>query len=111
MKPFLITVDSGLKLMIVPDSDAHADGHPVLTYSYSIYKSKQADIYEPADSDTLLLAEKRVNPDYRGTIIFEQPDKLFNYVDDGPERISPMEVQEAIEQITAYRDNPAIWRL
>ena len=41
MKPFFITVDAGQSLMIVPESDTHADGHAVLTYSYSIFKNKE----------------------------------------------------------------------
>jgi hypothetical protein len=33
MQPFYFEVDRHIHLMIVPESDAHMDGHPVLTYS------------------------------------------------------------------------------
>jgi hypothetical protein len=41
------------------------DGHPVLTYSYMLYKDGQED--------------------YPGKLIFEQPGKLFSYEADGPQ--------------------------
>ena len=43
-----------------------------------------------------------------GTIVFEQPDKIFNYVPDGLTRLKGTEVQEAIELITEYRDKTGI---
>lgn len=39
MKPFNLTVARSLNLTVIPDLDAHMDGHPILTYSYSIYKN------------------------------------------------------------------------
>ena len=38
MQPIYFEVDNHLPLMIVPESDAHMDGHPILTYRYAIYK-------------------------------------------------------------------------
>ena len=52
MKPFFITVDESLPLMIVPDSVAHMDGHPVLAFSYSIYKRTKANS-DVTDTDKL----------------------------------------------------------
>jgi hypothetical protein len=37
MRSFKITLKNGLALTVRPESDVHADGHPVLTYKYSIY--------------------------------------------------------------------------
>lgn len=39
MQPIYLHVDNKLPLMIIPDSVAHIDGHPALTYTYVIYKN------------------------------------------------------------------------
>jgi hypothetical protein len=87
------------------------DGHPVLTYSYSIFKRKTDSVPDLSESDKLQQPGKQSNPDYMGSIVFEQPDKLFNYVADGQQKLTSDEVQQAIEQITDYRDKPQIWSL
>jgi hypothetical protein len=43
MQPLYFEVDSKLSLMVIPESDAHVDGHPVLTYTYVIYKDENPD--------------------------------------------------------------------
>ena len=48
MKPIFITVGSALPLMILPDTEAHLDGHPVITYTYSLYRNKD-EFKIPAD--------------------------------------------------------------
>jgi len=40
MKPILITVGERLPLIIIPEIDAHMDGHPVLAYTYLIFRIK-----------------------------------------------------------------------
>jgi hypothetical protein len=37
MKPFYFKIENDLKVMVIPDADAHMDGHPTLTYSYAIF--------------------------------------------------------------------------
>jgi hypothetical protein len=46
MKPFNLKIAQSLNLIIIPDSDRHMDGHPVLNYSYSIYKWQANDEIE-----------------------------------------------------------------
>ena len=100
MNAFFITVDGGLMLLVVPEVSVHLDGHPVLTESYRIFRS-----------DNLITANHggKPDPNYRGTISFEHPDKLFNYIADGPEQLSTAEVQQAITEITAHREHPERW--
>lgn len=38
MQPIYFEVENHLSLMIVPESDARRDGHPIRTYSYAIYR-------------------------------------------------------------------------
>jgi len=110
MKPIYLQVDDKLQLMIIPDSDAHVDGHPVLTYSYAIYKREQQRFdNEFIDTSRLLTPDKRNNPNYLGTLTFEYPGKLFTYAADGPGALSSAGVQELIEQLTHFRENPSLW--
>jgi hypothetical protein len=37
MSPLFITLENNKHLMIIPDTQAHLDGHEVITYMYSIY--------------------------------------------------------------------------
>ena len=106
MRPFKLTVAQSLNLTIIPDSDAHMDGHPLLTYSYSIYKNEGAfsgnDLSEKESSLHLV---KKEDANYMGVILFEAPDRLFTY-EAGQQALSSDEV---IEQITHYRDTPSMW--
>ncbi|GGB09554.1 MULTISPECIES: hypothetical protein [Mucilaginibacter] len=109
MKPFFITIAKNLTLLIIPDSDAHADGHPVLTYTYSIYRRDKSTLGKLNQPDKLLQVNKKNNPDYLGYITFEQPGKVFSYVADGENELSPDEVLEVIEEINHFRDTPQLW--
>jgi hypothetical protein len=111
MKPFFITIAKNLALIIVPDSDAHADGHPVLTYTYSIYRRDTSTLGKLDQPDQLLQPSKKDNPDYLGYINFVQPGKVFNYVADGEDELSPDEVLEVIEEINHFRDTPQMWSI
>ncbi|MGI4729023.1 MAG: hypothetical protein ACRYFL_01855 [Janthinobacterium lividum] len=112
MKPIFITVGATHPLMIIPDSQAHANGHPVLTYTYSIYGYRQPIDQEQIDSKTSeLLLKKKHDPDYVGTITFELPGRIFNYESAEGQELSADEVEEAIEQITLYRETPGMWQL
>jgi hypothetical protein len=111
MKPFFITIAKNLALIIIPDSDAHADGHPVLTYTYSVYRRDTSALSRLNKPDQLLQANKKDNPDYLGSITFEQPGKVFSYVADGEDEITPDEVLEVIEEINHFRDTPQLWTI
>jgi len=112
MKPIFIKTRADLSLIIIPDSQAHVDGHPVLTYTYSIYRRKPA--YDDApmeDTDSLLGPQSKDDPRYMGYITFEQPGKLFSYTADGKDDLHVDEVEEVIEQISHYRDTPQLWSI
>jgi len=97
--------------MVIPDTQAHLNGHAVITYTYSIYKDtgRGAADLERSKSGELHLA-KHSDPDYMGYITFEEPGKLFTYTADGHEDLTADQVEQAIEQISNYRDNPDLWR-
>jgi hypothetical protein len=112
MKPIYFEVDPNLPLMIVPESDGHMDGHPVLTYSYAIYRDTQAGQTDRfTNTDALLTPDKKKDPNYLGTLIFEQPGRMFSYEADGAQELPAGAIEEVIEQITHYRENPALWAI
>jgi len=111
MKPILMRLETDLPLKIVPDSDAHVDGHPVLTYSYSIYRQQQGNTPFDESPEELLIPEKTNNKDYLGTLKFEQPGKLFHYVADGQDALSSREIEEVIEHLSHYRNSPQMWSI
>jgi len=108
MKPILITVGNELPLVIIPDSQAHLDGHTILTYTYSIYKN--TGFSKRIKSKENYLHEDNTDPDYMGYITFEQPGRLFNYTE-GNDRLTSDEVEEVIELINHYRDTPNLWSI
>ena len=75
--------------MVIPDADAHMDGHPVLTYSYALYRVPPGTVrWETGNNDALLTPDKRKDPDYLGTIYFDQPYKAYTYTCDGMNELS-----------------------
>jgi hypothetical protein len=112
MKPIFTTVGNEHHLVIIPDSEASANGHAVLTYTYSLYTDKFGGSGEYIEKkERKLHLEVKNDPDYLGYITFEQPGKLFSYTADGPNEISADEVQELIEIINHYRDTPRLWMI
>ena len=111
MKPIFVTISKGISLAVIPDSDAHMNGHPVLTYTYSIFRRERSVFGEMADPENLLQPEKKNNPNYLGYITFEQPGKLFTYTADGNESLSNNDIEEIIEKISHYRDSPQMWSI
>lgn len=112
MVPIFITIGDELPLIVIPDTQIQGDGHPILTYTYSIYQDKgnkkQQDFTKKKNEFHL---EKHKDPNYMGFITFEDPGRLFTYTADGQLLLSPTEVEEIIEQISYYRDTPDIWEL
>jgi len=112
MKPIFTTVGDNHHLLIIPDSEASANGHAVLTYTYSIYTDHYNGSGEFIEKkERKLHLEIKNDPDYLGYITFEQPGKLFSYTADGPDEIPGDEVQEIIEIINHYRDTPRLWMI
>lgn len=112
MTPIFFTVGEELPLMVIPNTTAQVDGHPVLTYTYNIYRDYGFE--DPAmisSKESELLLDKKVSPNYLGYITFEDPGKLFTYTADGPNDLSSDEVQEIIENISHYRDHPGLWQI
>lgn len=112
MQPIFTTIGTKLPIMIIPDSQAHLDGHIVLTYTYSIYKDGGNKTKAHAqEKDAHLHLKQNNDPDYMGYITFEQPGHLFTYTSDGAEELNATEVEELIEIISHYRDTPGMWEL
>ena len=110
MTPIFFKVGDGLPVMVIPNTEAHMDGHPVLTYTNNIYRDggfEDAGMISQKESELLL--DKKRSANYMGYITFEQPGKLFTYTADGHEELSSQNVQEIIENISHYRDHPGLW--
>lgn len=112
MTPIFFTVGDGKPVKIIPNTQAQVDGHPVLTYTYNIYYDAGHDDDLLSDrQESELLLEKKLDPNYLGYITFEDPGKIFTYTADGQEDLTSTEVEEIIENISHYRDNPGLWNI
>ncbi|MCC8426720.1 hypothetical protein [Mucilaginibacter sp. UR6-11] len=107
MAAFYFNISSELPLMVVPETRVSMDGHPILTHSYSLYRNTNGDnadaVLSPDDQ------QRQSNPNYLGSITFEIPGRVFNYIADGQASLSRDELEQAIEQISHYRDHPDLW--
>lgn len=109
MKPIFFTLTSKLRLMAIPDTQAHLDGHPVISYTYSLYIDRDRGHDEQAATkEASLHLDKNADPDYLGVVAFEQPANVFSYTS-GQHELSVTEVEEVIEHLTHIRDNPPLW--
>jgi hypothetical protein len=110
MSPLHFTLSNRLKLMAIPDTRAHLDGHTVITYTYSIFLDIDAGnpLISRSKESTLHL-EKIDDPHYYGYITFERPGSIFSYTPDGKQYLTRDEVEEVIEHLSDIRDNPALW--
>ncbi|PWK78721.1 hypothetical protein LX99_01169 [Mucilaginibacter oryzae] len=111
MKPFFIDLPSqGLHLIILPETEPRMDGHPVITYSYHIFRrgNFSSDGSRGLESPILLM-KKEDDPNYLGHINYEQPGIIFNYIADGAEVLSRTEVEAVIDEINRYRKLPRLW--
>ena len=108
MKPIYFTIDNSLPLKVVPDTQAHLDGHTVIAYNYNIFfDSTKNDPVKALTQNTDL--DKMTDPDYYGYITFEKPGRIFSYTPGEQRTLSRTEVEEIIEQLNHYRDNPKLW--
>lgn len=97
-----------MQLMIIPDSEVHLDGHPVLTYSYNIYLMNRnaADIGGRVQHGGELTDPSKTN--YMGIIISKSPGE-YSYDATGPLELSGQELDEVIKHIDSYRNMPSLW--
>jgi hypothetical protein len=109
MQPYYFTTQSNLFLTIIPDTMAHIDGHPVITYTYSIYHGHSEKRLPVRESRQHL--EKIHDPDYMGMITFEEPGKRFVYTPHGHHPLETEDVIEIVEYLSEIRNNPSYWRL
>ncbi|MBD1392379.1 hypothetical protein [Mucilaginibacter glaciei] len=110
MTPIHFTVGNERAVKVIPNTQGQVDGHPVLTYTYNIYAdSNFDDAHTLQRQESELLLEKKLDPNYLGYITFEEPGKLFSYTADGYDDLTSGEVEEIIEHITHYRENPGMW--
>lgn len=109
MKPLFFTLKSHLHLMAIPDTEAHLNGHPVISYTYSLFIDRaNGDPNQSFNKESSLHLDKINDPDYLGFIAFEEPANVFSYTA-GERSLSVAEVEEVIEQLTHIRDNPNLW--
>ena len=110
MKPIYLTILKTLDLMVMPDTDAHVDGHPVITRTYSIYKGGKLNTEEEIFKiESELHLKNKHHPDYIGEFIIERPGRIYNFIADGHYELKPNEVRELVEQLNDHRDNPDKW--
>jgi len=110
MKPLNFTLENGRKVMVIPDTQAHLDGHTVITHTYSVFEDIGAGNPLIARSkESTLHLERITDPDYYGYITFERPGSMFSYTADGQKELTSEEATELIEHLSNVRDNPALW--
>ncbi|TSD66437.1 hypothetical protein FFF34_003265 [Inquilinus sp. KBS0705] len=99
-----------LSLMIIPDTLAHVDGHPIVTRTYSIFRDTETGNPLLARSkESSLHLEVIKDPNYFGYITFELPDRLFSYTPNEKNQLSGDEVEQVIEFLSHLRENPTLW--
>lgn len=111
MKAMYFNLEDDFPVMVIPDADAHMDGHPVLTYSYALFRFEPGDKKLKTDLDQMLAPDKIKNPNYLGTLYFDQPYKAYTYTSDGLNELTGDQVESLISKINGYRQNPTLWRL
>lgn len=104
------TLDSGLSVRIIPDVSIFHDGHPIISYSYSIFADGKDKLPAQPPGNPPGIPDDYINhPDYMGFIAFEEPGKLFSYAGYGDRRLTMEESEELIEFLSHVRDNPSLW--
>lgn len=110
MRPLYFTLSSGTALTVIPDTHVYQDGHPIISYTYSLFHNRAQEGIKVEPEFTGKVYSDYVNhPDYAGFITFEEPGKLFTYSSHGDEPLTLEEAEEAIEHISHIRDNPKLW--
>ncbi|NCD68328.1 hypothetical protein [Mucilaginibacter agri] len=110
MATLCVTLKSNLRLLIIPDTEAHLDGHTIITHTYSVFNN--IDTGNPLlirSKESTPHLENSKDPDYYGFITFEKPGLLFPYTADVNLELNLEEVTELIEYLNNVRDNPSLW--
>ena len=111
MIPIHFTIDDNFPVMVIPDTQAHVDGHPVLTYRYNIYYDTGTDNAEDIkEKEGELLLQSKADPNYLGHITVESPDRMFTYVADGNRELTSIQVENIINNINHYRAHSPLWQ-
>jgi hypothetical protein len=111
MKPLFFNLDKTLALMVIPDTEAHLDGHAILTYTYSIFRDRDnGNPLQSLSKESKLHLKRTNDPDYYGYITFENPGQLFTYTSGEQNELTSEQVMELIEEISEVRNNPSLWR-
>jgi len=108
MNPIVVTIDNNLKLLVVPESEIHLNGHAILTYSYNIYLISRNATDEKCNSSNQIEFEIPRNTSYLGVIMSASPG-VYTYDATGPLELSKNEVNKLIEHIDNYRNTPSLW--
>lgn len=110
MKTLYFTLENDLKIMVIPDTQAHLNGHTIITHTYSVFKDMGTGNPLLARSkESTLHLENIADPNYYGFITFEKPGSMFSYTADGQKELTSEEATELIEHLSDVRDNPALW--
>jgi hypothetical protein len=108
--PIFFTVDHNLPIMVIPNVKIHMDGHAILTHTYNIFFDSTKNDPARVINNDIIIKDKLDNPDYCGFITFEDPERLFTYTPEGRRELTRDELEEIIEQIKHFRDNPILWK-
>jgi len=111
MSPIFFTVDHNMPLMIVPNVEVHLNGHTVLTYTYDVFLNKNEQNALQGNTLNDVIKDKANNAGYLGFITFERKDNNYKYSGDGAVQLSRAIIEEIIEKIKLYRQNPGSWPL
>jgi hypothetical protein len=110
MKALFFTLENDLKVMVIPDTQAHLNGHAIITHTYSVFKDTgMGNPLLARSKESTLHLEHIKDSNYFGFITFEKPGSLFTYTADGQQELDSNEVTELIEHLSNVRDNPALW--
>ncbi|GAB3936857.1 hypothetical protein [Mucilaginibacter myungsuensis] len=97
MTPLFLKLENSRHLKIIPETRVFMDGHPILSYNYSIYKNGHQQAVDTND--------------YLGAVTFEDDGDIFTYTAGDGDTLHPDEVEEMIEQISSIRKDPTRWKL
>lgn len=105
MQAFHHTLSDGLSLRIIPDSSVYHDGHPIISYTYSLFidRKKGAKALITRSTDYIN------HPDYIGFITIEEPGKLFTYSGYGKQHLTIDQSEEMIGYLMHLRETPSMW--
>lgn len=110
MKTLYFTLENNLKVMVIPDTQAHLDGHAIITHTYSVFKDiGTGNPLIARSKESTLHLEHIKDPNYYGFITFDAPGRIFSYTADGQQELTSDETTELIEHLSDIRDNPALW--